>query len=199
MKQSLKDLANTVAVILVSPVILLHMLAKLYCNEGIFVTASQFLSLMPGDFGSYLRVAFYRFAMNRCSSDCRISFATIFSQADTEISTGVYIGAQCNIGKCSIGRDSMIASGVHIMSGSRQHHTDDLDQPMQQQGGEFVKIEIGEDCWIGNGALIMANVGSKSVIGAGAVVTKDIPEYSIAVGNPAKVVRSRNQDDESQE
>ena len=86
----------------------------------------------------------------------------------------------------------MIASGVHIMSGNRQHSTEDLTQPMQQQGGEFVQITIGEDCWIGNGALVMANVGNKSIVGAGAVVTKEIPPYSIAVGNPAKVVRSRN-------
>jgi virginiamycin A acetyltransferase len=195
MKQSLKDLASMVSTILVSPLILLHMLAKLYCKDGIFVTASQFLSLLPGKFGSYLRVAFYRFTMTHCSPVSHISFSTIFSQTDTEIEEGVYIGAQCNIGMCRIGKDTMIASGVHIMSGSNQHRIDDIDTPMQQQGGEFRKVRIGEDCWLGNGALIMADIGKKSVIGAGSVVTSEIPEYSIVAGNPARVIRSRKDDD----
>ena len=85
----------------------------------------------------------------------------------------------------------MIASGVHIMSGKNQHSMIDLAVPIQQQGGVFEKIEIGEDCWIGNGALIMAPIGKKCVIGAGSVVTERIPDYSVSVGNPARVIRSR--------
>ena len=170
---------------------MLHILFKLYSKEGIFVTASQFLSLFPGTSGSYLRIAFYRFAMTDCDPSGKIEFATIFSHIDTNIEPGVYIGAQCNIGKCIIGRDTMIASGVHVMSGSNQHGTEDIETSMQDQVGEFRKISIGEDCWIGNGALIMADVGEKSIVGAGSVVTSDIPEYSVAIGNPARVIRSR--------
>lgn len=62
-------------------------------------------------------------------------------------------------------------------------------------GKEFcADIHIGDDCWIGGGAIILPGVriGSRSVIGAGAVVTHDIPEDSVAVGNPAKVVRKIN-------
>ena len=77
------------------------------------------------------------------------------------------------------------------MSGSGQHNFDDLDTPIQQQGGKYEKIKIGEDSWVGNGCLIMANIGKKCIIGAGSVVSKDIPDYSIAVGNPAKVIRNR--------
>ena len=87
--------------------------------------------------------------------------------------------------------NSLIASGVHIMSGSTQHNFDNLDRPIQQQGGVYTKIQIGEDSWIGNGALIMANIGKKCIIGAGAVVTKDVADYSIMVGNPAKLIQTR--------
>lgn len=131
--------------------------------------------------------------MTACNSDSVIGFATIFSQKDTEIGRGVYIGPQCNIGMCKIGNDSLIASGVHIMSGSMQHNFDDLETPVQQQGGRYSKIEIGEDSWIGNGSLVMANIGKKCIIGAGSVVTKDVEDYSIMVGNPARKIKSRMQ------
>jgi maltose O-acetyltransferase len=57
---------------------------------------------------------------------------------------------------------------------------------------------IGDDCWIGGGAIICPGVtiGPRSIIGAGAVVTRDIPADSVAVGNPAKVIRTLKQDEE---
>ncbi|MHA7816372.1 MAG: acyltransferase [Pseudohaliea sp.] len=151
----------------------------------------QLFSQVPGKAGSYLRIALCRFTLVGCDKDCFIGFATLFSQRDTVIGRGVYIGPQCNIGACRIGDDTLIASGVHIMSGTGQHRFDDLAIPIRDQGGEFVPVNIGRDCWIGNGALIMADIGDHCVIGAGSVVTRPIPDYAIAVGNPARVVRSR--------
>ena len=162
-------------------------------KNGVFLFCVQLLSLIPGKLGSYCRVAFNRSAMTYCHPEIVIGFATLFSQADTEIHQGVYIGPQCNIGMCKLGKNTLIASGVHIMSGNNQHNFDDLDRPIQQQDGDYVKIEIGEDSWIGNGSLVMANIGKKCVIGAGSVVTKAIPDYSIAIGNPAKVIKTRHQ------
>ena len=56
--------------------------------------------------------------------------------------------------------------------------------------GEFEAVEIGANCWIGAAAIVMATVGEASTVGAGAVVTKEIPPRVIAVGNPARVLRS---------
>jgi len=169
----------------------MHLITTLWSSEGLFVFISQLLSLIPGRIGSYLRIAFNRFAMTHCHPDCFIGFSTLFSHKSTRIEQGVYIGPQCNIGMCQIGKDTLIASGVHILSGSHQHGTTDLNRPIQQQEGEYQKISIGEDCWIGNGSLIMADIGDKCLIGAGSVVTRSIPDYSIAVGNPAKIIKSR--------
>jgi acetyltransferase-like isoleucine patch superfamily enzyme len=71
-----------------------------------------------------------------------------------------------------------------------------LDVPISEQGFRGGPIEIGEDCWIGRGVIVTGNVkvGRGSVIGANAVVTRDIPEYSVAVGVPAKVIKNRRGD-----
>ena len=69
----------------------------------------------------------------------------------------------------------------------------DPDRPIHGQGIEFGPIVIEDYVWIGGRANIMAGVtiGKGSVIGAGAVVTRDIPPYSVAVGVPAKVIKTR--------
>jgi len=191
MKHSAKSLVRALAVLLVLPFIIVDAVGRPFWGDGIFAACSQLLSLIPGKLGSYLRVAFYRFAMESCSANCFIGFATIFSQRSTKIGSGVYIGPQCNIGSCQVGKDTLIASGVHIMSGTEQHFFSDSKVPIREQGGHYKMIALGQDCWIGNAALIMANVGNGSIIGAGSVVPNDIPLQSIAVGNPAQVIRSR--------
>lgn len=191
MKQYLKALSHLTAVILMTPILLSYFFFKMVFGKTVFSGFSQFVSLFPGKLGSYLRIAFYRFAMTSCSRDCVIGFGTLFSQVDTEIGERVYVGPQCNIGSCKIEADCLIASGVHIMSGNAQHHFDSADVPVQQQGGIYEKITIGEDTWIGNGSLVMANIGKKCVVGAGSVVIREVPDHSIIAGNPAKLIRSR--------
>jgi virginiamycin A acetyltransferase len=191
MKNLLKNLVSSVFIVIVSPLLFLHAIALLFHEQGMFLSVTQFLSLVPGKVGSYCRIAFNRFAMSYCNPNCLIGFATVFSQKDTEIHQGVYIGPQCNIGMCKIEKNTLIASGVHIMSGNKQHIFEDLDTPIQQQGGSLEKITIGEDSWVGNGTLVMANIGKKCIVGAGSVVIHDLPDYSIAVGNPARIIKSR--------
>lgn len=160
-------------------------------KDSSFWTFSQFLSLFPGLIGNYLRKSFYYLSMTRCDKNCAILFGTIFSQADTEIGKGVYIGPCCNIGTCKIEDYCTLGSNVHIISGKHQHYFNDPNIPIQEQGGTFEKVVIGEDTWIGNCALIMANVGKKCIIGAGSVVIEDVEDLSIVAGNPARLIRKR--------
>lgn len=90
-----------------------------------------------------------------------------------------------------IGKDCMISYNVHMRTD--MHRYDRISIPMNKQGVSEADIVIGDDVWIGYGAQIMmgVTVGSHSIIGAGAIVTHDIPEYSVAVGVPARVIKDR--------
>ena len=193
MQQSvLKTCVHAVATLAILPLYLLYRLAAMVLNKNdLFAGFSQLLSLIPGKIGSYLRNSFYRLTMTNCEPGVVFSFGTLFSQIDTDILSGTYIGPQCNIGSCTIGKDCLLGSGVHILSGKQQHAIDDLDTPIRDQGGKFTKIEIGEGCWVGNGAIIMADVGEKCVVAAGAVVVGPVPARTIVGGNPAVVIRER--------
>lgn len=193
MRSILKQGGNLLFYILAVPFWSIYRLLVVFCEkDAVFWSFSQFFSLFPGRTGSFFRKGFYRLSMTKCDKDCTILFGTIFSQVDTEIGKGVYIGPNCNIGKSRIEDHCTLGSNVHVLSGKNQHFFDDPAIPVQEQGGVFEKIVIGEDTWIGNCAVIMANIGKKCIVGAGSVVTRDVPDYSIVAGNPARVIKQRS-------
>ena len=119
----------------------------------------------------------------------------------------IEIGDHANIsGNCmlisestlSIGSNVLVAGMTYIIAGGN-HGTDRTDipiirQPVFSRGG----VTIEDNAWIGANVTILdgVRIGRDSIIGAGSVVTRSIPEYSIAVGVPARVIKSRRQDGE---
>lgn len=114
----------------------------------------------------------------------------------------ISIGNRCYIGHyfsilnasaVTIGDDVLIAS--YVLISSENHGIDPesaipyMDQPLVSK-----PVSIGDGCWIGEKVCILSGVtiGRKCIIGAGSLVTKSIPDYSIAVGNPAKVIKQYN-------
>lgn len=123
---------------------------------------------------------------------------SIESPKTLQIGDNVGIGQGCTFyagGGIIIGNNVMFSNYVGLIS--NDHETKDLTIPMKDQGmkNEQIPITIGDDVWLGYGVIIIKNVtiGKGAIIGAGSVVTKDIPEYAIAVGNPARVVKYRSQ------
>jgi acetyltransferase-like isoleucine patch superfamily enzyme len=86
----------------------------------------------------------------------------------------------------------LLGSNVSVMNGSAQHGTDRLDVPIREQPGAWPRVTIGRDSWVGDRAVVMADVGAHCVVGAGSVVTRPVPDFAVAVGSPARVVRFRN-------
>ena len=105
----------------------------------------------------------------------------------------VYFNVNCvvlDVMPVTIGNNVFFAPGVQIYTAS---HPLNAEFRRSKENGE--PVTIGDDCWIGGGAVICPGVtiGSGCVIGAGAVVTKNIPANSLAVGNPARVIRKLNE------
>ncbi len=193
MKGTAKSAANGMALLLVLPAVVAYRLASLVAGPArAFPAWSQLLSLLPGLVGVNLRRAFYRLTLSRCGQGACISFGTVFSHCTAAVGKKVYVGAYCSIGDVNLQDDVLLSSHVSILNGCRQHGIDRLDLPIREQPGEWPRVTIGRDSWIGERAVVMADVGKHCVVGAGAVVTKPLPDYAIAVGNPAKVLRYRN-------
>ena len=118
----------------------------------------------------------------------------VHQQGQIEIGKHTYIGPYTCIscyGQLKIGRDCLIASHSSIYA--HNHTFADPTQEIVDQGINYKGIIIEDDCWLGSGVRVVdgVTIGKGSVIGAGAVVTKDISPYSIAVGVPAKVISKR--------
>jgi acetyltransferase-like isoleucine patch superfamily enzyme len=126
----------------------------------------------------------------------------VYIGENSAISGGVEIGSNTSINKnvniiasppsrIIIGENCLIAQNVVIRSDD--HKFDDIDNLIRNQGRVGADIIIEQDCWIGANVVVLKGVhlGAHSVIGAGAVVTKSFPAYSVIVGNPASVIRSR--------
>jgi virginiamycin A acetyltransferase len=189
-----KRLAHGIATAFVVPMLFTYGIrSRLFGSDRAIQGSTQALAGVPGIFGQYLRRAFLEYALRRCDRTATVEFGCIFSHAGAYIEERAYIGPHCNVGFAHIGRDALLGPGVYVLSGSRTHRFDDLTQPIHEQPVERRLVRIGHGAWIGSGAIIMADVGSESVIGAGAVVTKPIPEGVVAVGVPAKVMRRRSQ------
>lgn len=192
MKSFAKACLRDISFVTMLPLILVYRLQCLVTkNKDSFSGWSQLIALIPGTTGVYLRHAFYRSAMENCGRDACISFGTIFSHSGATVGKTAYIGNYCSIGDIQIGDDVLIASHVSIMNGCQQHGLDRLDVPVREQIGTYPPVSIGEDTWIGERATVAASVGKHCVIGAGALVLTPIPDYSVAVGVPAKIVKDR--------
>jgi len=152
---------------------------------------SQRVARAPGVFGDYLRRAVLGYGLARVGRDAVISFGTIFSKASAEVGDRVYLGAYGVFGDVRIGDDTLIGDHVCIPSGAAQHGIERLDVPIREQAGEYRAVRIGCDCWIGSGAIVLADVGDHAVVAAASVVTHPVEPYKIVAGNPAREVGDR--------
>jgi acetyltransferase-like isoleucine patch superfamily enzyme len=124
----------------------------------------------------------------------------------TKIVNNYRFEAHCSIGTPPEHRDHFTNTPYNVVIGNnvimgpdvkiyaRNHKFDSLEMPIQFQGKEYLKTTIGNDVWIAANVVVTAgvNVGNHVIIAAGSVVTKDIPDYAIVGGVPAKVIKFRN-------
>lgn len=150
---------------------------------------------LPGVFGFWVRNLYYKKKLKQCGILLEISPYVILDGAKNisignrcRINRGVHINGH---GGITIGNYILIGMNVVILTAN--HNFDKLDIPIYCQDSTANKVDIGDDVWLGANSIILpgVSIGRGCVVGAGSVVTKNIPEYSIAVGNPAKVIKTR--------
>ncbi len=119
--------------------------------------------------------------------------AMITSLMEIGDNSGVGINATMH-GKVIIGKNVMM--GPEVIVYTQNHCIARTDIPMCQQGfAESKPVYIGDDVWIGGRVIILpgVHIGNGAVVGAGAIVTKDVPDYAVVGGNPAKILYMRNE------
>ena len=109
---------------------------------------------------------------------------------DVIIGDHTRIGIHCTvIGPVSIGNNVNLAQGITVTA--LNHNFEDVTRRIDEQGISTKPVTIGDDVWIGANAVILPGVtiGRHVVVAAGAVVTKDVPSFSLVAGVPAKVIK----------
>ncbi len=187
-----KAVARGVATVLIIPELLSFWVrAPLLGKDRALEGSSQMLSLVPGLVGQYLRRAFLARVVVECHPSATIAFGTVLSKVGARIEENVYVGPRCHLGLVHLERDVLLAAGVHVPSGPSIHGIEDPEVPIREQPGEVRCVRVGIGAWVGSAAVVLADVGEHTVVGAGSVVTKPLPERVVAAGVPAKVLRER--------
>ncbi len=196
MKAASKTLLHRVSQLIVAPLGLACWLEKEFRgadHELVFNVCAHFVALLPGLPGAFLRRAFYTQTLDCCAAHCHIGFGSIFSHRSARVSEYVYIGNYALIGSSELGPRALIGSRVSIISGPSLHELDDRGGWTPYSAERLEMVKIGADCWIGETAVISADIGEGSMVGAGAVVSTAIRGGIVVAGNPARFVRRLNE------
>lgn len=142
--------------------------------------------------GLYYRRFLAKNILQDCGRNVNIERFAKFNK-NNSLGNNSGIGKQCSIAPFTkIGENVMM--GPEVIMYSRNHNTESTEIPMCQQGfKDYQPIKIGNDVWIGRRVIILpgVHIGDGCIIGAGAVLGNNIPPYSIAVGNPARIIKNR--------
>ncbi|OGV63679.1 MAG: hypothetical protein A2498_11635 [Lentisphaerae bacterium RIFOXYC12_FULL_60_16] len=113
---------------------------------------------------------------------------------DIVLGENVNIGFNCEVfsgSRVRVGDNTLMAAYSYLVGGD--HDADDVAATVTEQGSSSRGIDVGDGCWIGAGVKVLDGhrIGQRAILGAGAVVTRDIPAYAVAAGVPARVIRDR--------
>ena len=190
-KRILKRAMLLLGLIISLPLIILSYIESLLFGkscERIFANCKEFLAIWPTIIGQYMRLGFYWATCTKISPDVSLLLGSMIAHRDTTIGSNVVIGCYSIIGYAEIGDNVIMGSRVSIISGKYTHGKPGHRDRNNEIKDLMVKIIVGDNCWIGEGALLLANVGTNCTVGAGSVVFKDFQDNITIMGNPARKV-----------
>jgi acetyltransferase-like isoleucine patch superfamily enzyme len=191
-REFVKSAARAVALLAAVPFLVSYAIRALFLGRDRALEGStQALAWIPGLPGQYVRRAFLSRVLAHCHHTATVCYGTIFSRTGARLDENVYLGPGCHVGLVHVERDVLVGAGVHLPSGPGTHGIDDVTRPIREQEGTAQVVRIGHGAWVGSAAIVLADVGHDTVVGAGSVVTKPLPPMVIAAGVPARVIRTR--------
>lgn len=167
---------------------------RLAGSERLFQSCAMLLSLVPGRPGQYLRASFYLQTLKASSPDLAVGFASWFAHPTGVAGRGVVIGSFSIVGTAILADHVIIASRVSILSGKYQHGGPFQAANAASERATYETVHIGRGSWLGEGSIVMADVGEGCIVSAGSVVTRPMPNRSTAVGNPARFIKMEGQE-----
>lgn len=154
-----------------------------------YIDVAVLLAYLPFKWGEYVRYYFYRITLESVGSNCIFKFGSFCNYRNTKIGHDVLVGFYTILSEVTIGNNVLLGGRVFQLSGGHQHSYDDPKKPISRQTTRRTRINIGDDVWVGSSAIIMADIGSRCVVGAGTVVTKKVEDGTVVVGNPARLLK----------
>jgi len=191
MRQWIKRAVDICCVIAVAPSAAMCAIEAAASRQGdaAFTFWAQAFALLPGLPGVFLRRAFYQLTLDRCAKSFYIGFGALMSNRHTTIEQDVYVGPYAVIGSTWLRRGCLVGTRCSILSGTGLHSQDSQGRWMPTDLTRIRQVEIGEYAWIGEAAIVMADVGASAMVGAGSVVSSRVPSFVVVAGNPARFAR----------
>jgi carbonic anhydrase/acetyltransferase-like protein (isoleucine patch superfamily) len=192
----IKTFLNGVCLALVSPCALLCWIEARITNgsESTFLFWAHLFAMFPGRLGVFLRRAYYRLTLDRCAANFYIGFGALFTHRSALVEMNAYIGAYALVGSAHLGEGCLIGSRASLLSGTALHALDEQGRWGPCDQTRMRQIKIGDYAWIGEGAIVMANIGAGTMVAAGAVVEQDARAGILLAGNPSRFVRKLMED-----
>lgn len=147
-------------------------------------------SKIPFLFGQIVRYYYYKATLKHLGKRVIFKYGSFCQYHSASIGDRVIIGYYNAIGEVHMGNDIVVGGFVNLISGTKQHSFADPTKTIYAQisSGRSL-ITIGSDVWIGSNSVIMANIGTRCVIGAGSVLVRAADDNSVYAGNPAKLIK----------
>ena len=190
-KRIVKRFLFLLGLVVTSPMILLTWMEGIIMrnrSSRVFGSCKEVLSLVPTFVGEYMRLAFYWSVCTGVSPDACFMFGSMAAHRDMIVRSGTVIGVYTIIGRADIGNNVLFGAHVSLLSGKYQHGRPGERAESRETPMDFQLIKIGDNSWIGQDSIIMANVGENCTVGAGSVVYKEVPNNTTVLGNPARKV-----------
>ena len=119
---------------------------------------------------------------------CDIGFLSCFTDRRARVGERVYIGPAVNMGVVTLGDGALVGTRASILSGANQHRFGADGKLTPYERDTRRRTQVGAETWIGEAAVVMADVGGRCIVAAGSVVSSPVPEGCIVGGNPARFV-----------